>query len=235
MEAFSRRHLPHYDVSHATYFVTACLAGSIPSTGVLAPKKPVGATLRPGDAGRQRWCDAEDFSRTETWLDERTPVRWLADRRLASIVRCELLRAARESIDLHAFVIMPSHVHLVFTPRREFTDLLCRRGERLPPRSIVMRAIKGRSAVACNRLLRRAGAFWQSESYDRVVRDETELEDVIAYVEHNPVKAALCPRPADWQFSSAHVGQASACQNVGQASACQTMNDRLKPVLHDMP
>ena len=34
-EVFRRRHLPHWDVPHAAYFVTTCLAGSIPAQGFL--------------------------------------------------------------------------------------------------------------------------------------------------------------------------------------------------------
>jgi hypothetical protein len=34
-EKFRRRRLPHWDLSGATYFITACLAGSIPAQGLL--------------------------------------------------------------------------------------------------------------------------------------------------------------------------------------------------------
>jgi REP element-mobilizing transposase RayT len=55
-------------------------------------------------------------------------------------------------------------------------------------------------------MLRREGAFWQSESYDRVVRDEEEFEQVVQYVEFNPVKAGLCRQSEEWEFSSAWKG-----------------------------
>jgi hypothetical protein len=35
VELFRRRHLPHWDVPGAAYFVTGCLEGSIPAQGVL--------------------------------------------------------------------------------------------------------------------------------------------------------------------------------------------------------
>ena len=35
MERIRWRHLPHWDVAGATYFVTSCLEGSIPAEGLL--------------------------------------------------------------------------------------------------------------------------------------------------------------------------------------------------------
>jgi putative transposase len=49
----------------------------------------------------------------------------------------------------------------------------------------------------------RCGAFWQAESYDHCVRDDDELEQIIQYVEFNPVKARLVDQPEQWPFSSA--------------------------------
>ena len=55
-------------------------------------------------------------------------------------------------------------------------------------------------------MLGRTGRFWQHESYDRVVRGENELQRIINFIEYNPVKAALCEQPDQWEFSSAWRG-----------------------------
>ncbi len=171
-----RRRLPHYDVDHATYFVTACLAGSVPAIG------------------RLRRAEQQSFEESDEWLDMKSPVRLLADRRLARIVCEEICREADVRYELHAYAVMASHIHFVFTPLAEWT------------RPAIMQSIKGRSARRCNELLGRCGGFWQSESYDRVVRDSEEFERFVNYVEFNPVKAGLCLRPEEWEFSSAKVG-----------------------------
>jgi len=45
----------------------------------------------------------------------------------------------------------------------------------------VMESIKKFSAKNCNKILNRTGeAFWQDESYDRLVRDRGELYRIIA-------------------------------------------------------
>jgi putative DNA methylase len=172
-----RRRLPHFDVDHATYFVTACLAGSVPARGGFKHE------------------DRGAFAVSEEWLDTKTTVRLLADRRLARVVRDEIRRGAGIHYELHAYVVMASHIHLVFTPNAGWS------------RPVIMNALKGRSSRACNALLQRRGAFWQSESFDRVVRDAREFEQFVNYVEFNPVKAGLCTRPEEWECSSArHVG-----------------------------
>lgn len=210
MISFRRRHLPHYDLRGSTYFVTACLAGSIPARGLInlrtqakeLARRPCPAGVSP-DAWRSK-SQSEAFELSEDWLDGRPAAQWLKDRRLAAIVRDELLQHAGDAYELHAYVVMPSHFHCVFTPRSGWGGGRNSLEERrVSPRSAILRLIKGRSAQACNRVLRRTGAFWQSESYDRVVRDEEEFGQFVKYVEFNPVKAGLCKRPEEWEFSSA--------------------------------
>ena len=63
---------------------------------------------------------------------------------------------------LHAFVVMPNHVHLLMTP--------------LEAVSKVMQSLKRFTAREGNRMLGLTGQpFWQDESYDRLVRNATEF------------------------------------------------------------
>jgi len=210
MISFSRRHLPHYDLKRSTYFVTACLAGSIPAAGlhnIRRRKAELAGRACPTDVSPTCWrsqAQSESFEISEDWLDSGSGSQWLKDQRLAAIVRDELLRDAGDRYALHAYVIMPSHFHCVFTPGPHWdAGSIGGEASRGSPRSAIVRLIKGRSALACNRVLRRVGAFWQNESYDRVVRDSQEFEQFVNYVEFNPVKAGLCRRPEEWEFSSA--------------------------------
>lgn len=121
--------------------------------------------------------------------------------------------------ELHAFVIMPSHVHILFTPLAAWTEEYGATGRSGGPRTSIMKTFKGRTSPACNRILGRNDPFWQSESYDRVVRDEQGFGNAVHCIEHHPVEAGLCARAEDWVFSSARkAGQALA--QVGQALAC---------------
>ena len=207
LETFRRRRLPHWEQPHATYFITACLAGSIPATGLLAIRRSLerSAGRPPGDSQRlQRWQRGKDrlaFLHQEEWLDKGVGTRWFADPRLA-MVACDAIRYhAGKRYALHAFVVMPSHMHCVLSPIH--VAEASGRISRFSSVGTVMHALKSFIAHECMKILGLNGPFWQQESYDRLVRNESELGRVVAYTEWNPVKARLCARPEEWRFSSA--------------------------------
>jgi putative transposase len=68
-----------------------------------------------------------------------------------------------------------------------------------------MHSLKGYTAYEGNRLLGRKGAFWEHESYDHYVRDEEELERIVAYVLSNPLKAGLVTDWKAWPWSYCRV------------------------------
>jgi len=79
---------------------------------------------------------------------------------------------------LHAFVVMPNHVHLLATPAVTLPQLT--------------KSLKGITAKRANVLLGSTGdPFWQDESYDHLVRHEREFERIRNYIEANPVRAGL--------------------------------------------
>jgi REP element-mobilizing transposase RayT len=117
---------------------------------------------------------------------------WLRDSRIAGVVANALLYGAerRRLYQLHAWVIMPNHVHVIFQPR--------------VATPMIMRWLKGRTGRVANQLLGRTGTpFWQDESFDHWVRSVQELQELIEYVENNPVKASLVRAKEQWRWSSA--------------------------------
>jgi REP element-mobilizing transposase RayT len=117
---------------------------------------------------------------------------WLSDTRVARQV-VEAIRSGESQkrfYELHAWVVMPNHVHLLILPQVSLPQ--------------ITHWIKGRTARESNVLLGRAGEpFWQHESYDHWVRNEREFQRIAAYIEENPVSAGLAATPEDWPWSSA--------------------------------
>jgi type I restriction enzyme R subunit len=220
---FRRRRLPHWDVPEATFFVTACLAGSIPACGLSELKdyrRDLEARPRPPSLTEADWEHHKQkllFGRLDVWLDDRPAVRHLAQPDVAVSVQRAIYHFAETRYHLLAYVIMPSHLHWVFHPLPAWCDSIRGAGFQpaeeqaagwkpapRTPREIVMHSLKSYTANECNRLLGRRGAFWQDESYDHWVRNQDELQRIIEYVESNPVKAGLCGLPADFLYSSVH-------------------------------
>jgi REP element-mobilizing transposase RayT len=177
---YYERNLPHWHPDGRPIFLTWRLHGSLPSGWLRAQK-----STHP--------------SRGKAFLtiDERLDTaaigpRWLKQPEVAEIV-AESVRAGverRHYYSLHAYVIMPNHVHVLLDP--------------LVPLHRIMGTVKGGSARAANVALERSGQpFWQDESFDHWIRNEAEFARVAHYIENHPVKAGLATSPQDWRWSSA--------------------------------
>jgi len=89
---------------------------------------------------------------------------------------------------LHVAVVMPDHVHVIFTPYEQW------------PISEIMKRVKGNSSRKINVLLGQRGTLWQDESFDRIVRQYEDLRKKCEYVAMNPVRAGLCNDPNDYPW-----------------------------------
>lgn len=65
----------------------------------------------------------------------------------------------------------------------------------------ILQSLKAYTARRANEIIGQKGAFWQHESYDHVVRNGKELERIIDYVLHNPVKAGKVSSREQWRWS----------------------------------
>lgn len=95
---------------------------------------------------------------------------------------------------LHSFVIMPNHVHIMIRIAENELGAMY-------SIAYVMKSIKGTSARYLNIKLNRRGRLWLREYYDHFIRNEQEFNNVIRYMEMNPVKAGLVVEPKDWLWT----------------------------------
>jgi putative transposase len=179
MVPFYRRHLPHLYEPGAPVFVTWRLADSLP------PNRHFDSRTLTSD---------ESFQLMDRLLDEtRTGARYLMIPAVAELVSESIWHCGTvmRRYDLHAFSVMPNHVHLLITPN-------C-------PLPKILDSLKSFTARRANALLARAGkAFWVAESYDHLVRNRAAFEAVRRYVEGNPVRAMLVAQAEDYPWSSAN-------------------------------
>jgi REP element-mobilizing transposase RayT len=115
----------------------------------------------------------------ETHLDAGSGSCLLANPNVAAMFVRTLRHFDGSRYRLHAWCVMPNHVHVVFRPLAEYTL------------TAILHAWKSYSAKEANRMLRRSGNFWQREYYDHLIRDERDLQRCIRYVLDNPKKAGL--------------------------------------------
>lgn len=197
------RHLPHVQPEGATFFITCRLAGSIPPPVRLALIQEAESEARLLDdladkterASMAYLMHRKAFGRWDAALDAAVSgPTWLMDPRIANIVIDSLRFRDGEHHDLLAFCIMPNHIHVVLTPLPD-------KEAHYPSLTAIMQSIKGHTARKSNRELGRDGQFWQHESYDHWVRDQTELQSIVQYVVNNPVKARRVDHWQDWPWT----------------------------------
>jgi len=103
--------------------------------------------------------------------------------------------------ELIAVVIMPDHIHILLIPMEGYAL------------SRIMKGVKGVSAHKINLIRKTKGNVWQDESYDRIIRDQEELNEKLNYMLNNPVKKGLTDDPWNyhgWYFNERYnetVGQ----------------------------
>jgi putative transposase len=105
---------------------------------------------------------------------------------------CETVFRNRDSrrFQLHSFVVMPNHFHLILT---------------VPQGSTLERAmqfIKGGFSYQAGKRFGLCYPIWQKSFVDRRVRDAAELEKYQTYIEQNPVRAGLVSAANEYRYSS---------------------------------
>jgi REP element-mobilizing transposase RayT len=63
-----------------------------------------------------------------------------------------------------------------------------------------MRSLKRHTAKEINILLERDGTFWQPQYHDHAIRKDEDLNEVVLYTLHNPVRAGLVKDFRDYPF-----------------------------------
>jgi REP element-mobilizing transposase RayT len=123
-----------------------------------------------------------------------TDHRWVLPERVRSIVLQCCLYDNGEKFDLRIAVVMPDHVHMIFTP------LVNQQAMEIYSLAEIMNAIKGTSAHRINKILLRKGRVWQPESFDHVVRSSQNLDAKIEYLVQNPVRLGLVRESAEYPW-----------------------------------
>ena len=125
--------------------------------------------------------------------EERAGPAYLRIPAVARVVIASIRKGAPADYRWHTWVVMPNHIHLLLTPNVE--------------PSVALRRLKGASAREANKLLGLTGQpFWQSESYDHLVRSQEEFEHIENYILQNPVRAGLARYEEEYPWSSVSGG-----------------------------
>jgi REP element-mobilizing transposase RayT len=113
-----------------------------------------------------------------------TKGRWILPPGARTIALRHALYEHMTKIYMRVAIVMPDHVHLVFTLLHDRNDVPYSLAE-------VMKGIKGVSARRINQLVGRRGPLWLDEGFDHVVRNAECTQAKLEYTCNNPVRAGL--------------------------------------------
>ena len=93
-------------------------------------------------------------------------------------------------VNVHAYVLMTNHVHLLVTPAEKDSA------------SLMMKHLGQRFAQHINKCYRRTGTLWEGRFKSCITQEEYYVLTCYRYIELNLVKAGMALHPQDYRWSS---------------------------------
>jgi putative transposase len=132
----------------------------------------------------------------------------LADRSLSLLTKhIELLRHAfeytreRHSFTVEAIVILPEHIHAIWTLPEGDNDFSLR--WRLI-KTVFSRSLPQAEPRSDSRRRKAERGIWQRRYWEHLIRGDADFAQHVDYIHINPVKHGLVTSVADWPHSSFH-------------------------------
>jgi REP element-mobilizing transposase RayT len=156
------------------------------------PPSAAGAA-KPARSRYKRYLPHIQYRDKTVYVTFSTRQRWKLPETVRDAVLKHCLHDHGTKLHMHAAVVMPDHVHLLFQPLRDAAGGTYGLAE-------IMSGIKGSSAHTVNRMLSRKGHVWEAESFDRLLRSTEQARAVAEYICANPFRAALAKDEDDYPW-----------------------------------
>lgn len=115
----------------------------------------------------------------------------------------EVMHSVRAERPFHidAIVIMPDHLHCIWTLPSEDADYSMRWRE---IKSRFSRRVPKSESRSAGRITKGERGIWQRRFWEHTLRDSSDVERHVDYIHYNPVKHGYVSRVRDWPYSSFH-------------------------------
>jgi putative transposase len=98
----------------------------------------------------------------------------------------------RYECEIHAYVLMTNHVHVLVTPKYKNSI------------SLMMQFVGRHYVPYINKNYGTSGSIWEGRYKSNIIHDEAYLLTCMRYIELNPVRANMVNFPEDYRWSSFH-------------------------------
>jgi putative transposase len=141
------------------------------------------------------------FFTVVTW--QRQPILCTEPSRRVLRAAIEELRATRP-FTVEAWVLLPDHLHCIWTLPEGDTDYSMRWGWIKKVFTTRIRDALPTLTPPASRRRRHEGAVWQRRFWEHRIRDEADFAAHCDYIHYNPVKHGLVAAPREWPYSTFH-------------------------------
>ena len=107
--------------------------------------------------------------------------------------------ATEQPFIIDAIVILPDHLHAIFTLPLSDTDY-SNRWRKI--KSYFSRSIAVDENISKSRQSKGERGIWQRRFWEHTIRDDIDLKQHIDYIHFNPIKHGYCEKSIDWPYSS---------------------------------
>jgi len=107
----------------------------------------------------------------------------------------------RRPFDINAAVVLPEHLHCVWTLPPNYSEYSIRWNLL---KAHFSRSIHKGEHVSVSRISKRERGIWQRRFWAHLITNERDFNQHIDYVHWNPVKHGWAKQAADWPYSSFH-------------------------------
>ena len=174
----SNDRLPHWDQSGCVQFITFRLADSLPQNKLDEYKAEKDEWLtvhpKPWDEQQRNEYISRFIRVVDKWIDAGYGECILTRSDARSVLAEVMMHFDGQQYLLHAYVIMPNHVHALISVGQEYTA------------QAIAKRWKQYSARKINELTNRSGILWETSSFDHMVRNPDEYERKLRYILENP-------------------------------------------------
>ena len=119
--------------------------------------------------------------------------------------------------ELYVSCVMPDHVHLLFEPQPKDVD--SNGATIFWSLGVILHGIKSSTAHRINKARACAGAIWEKESFDRLIRSERDLQEKYSYICGNPWQSGVVSSNEDYQWLWTPACSAGAPNRAREARA----------------
>ena len=131
---------------------------------------------------------------------------WLLNEDVRAALRKAIeLTCARYPFTIDAWVLLPDHLHCIWTLPLADADFSLRWTliKQQVSKTCAPRYVDQTKHNASQRKRQESG-FWQRRFWEHLIRDETDYQRHVDYIHWNPIKHGYVKRPIDWRYSTFH-------------------------------